>query len=1084
MGFQPCEHHGIVFALNALQAEVKALKRLQAEIAAKDIRKEKPPGRNATPARLASFRESFKFSDCLDAKFAIMGQGFIKIGGAREHNLKNITLAIPRDKLVVITGLSGSGKSSLAFDTIYAEGQRKYVESLSAYARQFLDQMQKPEVDFIEGLSPAVAIEQRSSGSSPRSIIATTTEIYDYLRLLFAHVGQAHCPETGVPIVPQTTSDIVDKILSLPPRARVMILAPVVRGQKGEFRDVVERLSREGFVRARVDGELVELASDGAGPRVRLDAKEKHTIEAIVDRLVIDPRVRVRLSDSVETALKWGEGVLLTLHQLPEGASKVQSPKSKVASESPAPRASSLAADSWIETLHSNRNFSPATGKSYELLTPKHFSFNAPSGACVVCHGLGQKMVFDESLVVPDHEKSLDGGAILPWRRGGKRMIVYYKALLRGVAANYRMNLETPYKDLPEDFKRVLMWGSGGTEIEFHFWRAGKVSAIKRPFEGVIPHLERLYHESESEFTRNRLKAFMSPQFCDACNGQRLKPEILAVTLGTDEDVLRIACSVPKQVGGNESSNESRGTQTAIRIPGLSIMDVCSLSVDKADEFFADLKLSEFQERVAREIIKEIRSRLGFLKNVGLGYLTLNRESGTLSGGEAQRIRLATQIGAGLVGVLYILDEPSIGLHQRDNDRLLRTLEELRDLGNSVLVVEHDADTIRHADYVVDLGPGAGVHGGEVVAVGTLDELLSNPRSLTAKYLTGELTIPVPRQRVKPSAERGWLQVVGARENNLKNIDARIPLGALTCVTGVSGSGKSTLVDDILRRALFRKFYGSKERPGAHRALKGFEDLDKVIVIDQTPIGRTPRSNPATYTGMFNAIRDLFARLPAARIRGYGAGRFSFNVKGGRCEKCEGDGLIKIEMHFLPPVYVICEACSGRRYNRETLEITYKGKNIADVLDMTVDEAVAFFRAVPQIYEPLLTLAEVGLGYIGLGQSGTTLSGGEAQRVKLAAELSRKATGKTLYILDEPTTGLHFHDVAKLLEVLFKLRASGNTLLVIEHNLDVIKTADWIIDLGPEGGDAGGRIVAQGPPEEVARRAESYTGQYLSRVLS
>jgi excinuclease ABC subunit A len=764
------------------------------------------------------------------------------------------------------------------------------------------------------------------------------------------------------------------------------------------------------------------------------------------------------------------------------------------------PRPSSLPPAAWVETLHSNRNLSPATGKSYEPLTPKHFSFNAPVGACRVCHGLGQKLVFDEGLVVPDPDKSLEQGAILPWRRGGKRMVVYYKGLLRGVAKHFQQSMETPYKDLPEEFKHILLRGSGGTEVEFNFWRAGKLSKVTRAFEGVIPNLQRLYQESESEFTRNRLKGFMSPQFCDACQGQRLKPEILAVTLGDAEarerfkGVMRAACCVMDTEPGPRTTQGSSATPDApsplthhasrITLPGLSIMDVCALSVERADEFFATLKLTEFQEKIAHDLIKEIRARLGFLKNVGLGYLTLDRESGTLSGGEAQRIRLATQIGAGLVGVLYILDEPSIGLHQRDNDRLLRTLAGLRDLGNSVLVVEHDADTIRHADYILDLGPGAGVRGGELVAAGTLAEVLAHPQSLTAKYLRGELSISIPRHRVKPSSERGWLEVLGARENNLKNIDVRIPLGTLTCVTGVSGSGKSTLVDDILRRALSRKFFGSKERPGAHRALRGFESLDKVIVIDQTPIGRTPRSNPATYTGMFNHIRNLFARLPSAKIRGYGSGRFSFNVKGGRCEKCQGDGLIKIEMHFLPPVYVTCEACNGRRYNRETLEITYKGQNIADVLDMTVDEAVTFFRAVPQIYEPLLTLAEVGLGYIGLGQPATTLSGGEAQRVKLAAELSRKATGRTLYILDEPTTGLHFHDVAKLLEVLFKLRASGNTLLVIEHNLDVIKTADWIIDLGPEGGEAGGRIVAQGPPEVVGKCAASHTGQYLADVLA
>jgi excinuclease ABC subunit A len=1009
-----------------------------------------------------------------------MSKEFIRIGGAREHNLKNLTLTIPRDKLVVITGLSGSGKSSLAFDTIYAEGQRKYVESLSAYARQFLDQMQKPEVDFIEGLSPAIAIEQRSSGSSPRSIIATTTEIYDYLRLLYAHIGKPHCPDTGVPIVSQTTSDIVDKILALPAKSRVMLLAPVIRRQKGEFRDVIERLAREGFVRARVDGEFVELAAD---TRVKLDKKKFHTIEVVVDRLVIDSKIRVRLGDSVETALRWGEGVMFTLHQTPVESreSRVEGTKARPALD---PRPSTLDSAEWTETLHSNKMCSPATGKSYDPPTPKHFSFNAPAGACPVCHGLGQKMIFDEALVVPDPEKSLEDGAVQPWRRAGKRMNIYYKAMLRSIAAHFNVSLETPWKNLPDDFKKVLLHGSGEIPVDFNFWRAGSQHTISRPFEGVLPNLERLFTESESEFVRNRIKPYMSPQFCDVCKGRRLKPEILAVTLGGE----RAAGVPPAEQTSLDSRSSKRvrsasGTLAARVIPGLSIMDVCALSVEKADEFFAGLKLTEFEEKIAHEVIKEIRARLGFLKNVGLGYLTLDRESSTLSGGEAQRIRLATQIGAGLVGVLYILDEPSIGLHQRDNHRLLETLKGLRDLGNTVLVVEHDADTIRNADYVVDLGPGAGVHGGELVAAGTLTEILLNKNSLTAQYLNGELAIPIPKKRLAPTEERGWLEVLGAKENNLRNIDARIPLGTFTCVTGVSGSGKSTLVDDILRRALFRKFYGSKETPGAHRALKGFEAIDKVVVIDQAPIGRTPRSNPATYTGMFNHIRDLFARLPAAKIRGYAPGRFSFNVKGGRCEKCEGDGLLKIEMNFLPPVYVTCEVCGGKRYNRETLEITYKGKNIADVLAMTVDEAVTFFRVVPQIYDPLLTLAEVGLGYIGLGQAATTLSGGEAQRVKLAAELSRKATGRTFYILDEPTTGLHFHDVAKLLEVLFKLRNTGNTLVVIEHNLDVIKTADWIIDLGPEGGDAGGRIVAQGPPEAVARCAESFTGQYLSHVL-
>ena len=990
-----------------------------------------------------------------------MSKEFIKIGGAREHNLKNLTLSIPRDRLVVITGLSGSGKSSLAFDTIYAEGQRKYVESLSAYARQFLDKMQKPDVDFIDGLSPAIAIEQRGSGSNPRSIIATTTEIYDYLRLLYAHTGEPHCPVSGQRISHQTTTDIVDKILQLPPRTRLMLLAPVVRNQKGEFRDVIERLAREGFVRARIDGQLMELASN---LRIKLEGKQKHSIDVVVDRLVVDEKIRVRLSDSVETALKWGEGSVLLLVQAPglePGAG-------------------------WAESLHSNRMFSPATGLSYDILTPKHFSFNSPFGACSVCHGLGQKLVFDPGLAVPDEEKSLEGGAILPWRRGGKRMVGYYKSLLRGLARHYKQSLETPYKQLPEEFKRILLHGSGEEEIDFHFSRAGKISTVKRPFEGVLPNLERLYQESESEFTKNRLKSFMSPQDCDGCNGQRLKPEILAVTLGGNEDDETRATSPAEGDFGMapQGCAPPSPARPPVKIPGLSIMDLCALSIDEADRFLAELKLTKFKQAIAGDVIRDIRARLGFLINVGLGYLTLNRESGTLSGGEAQRIRLATQIGAGLVGVLYILDEPSIGLHQRDNERLLKTLEDLRDLGNSVLVVEHDEDTIRRADYVIDLGPGAGVRGGELVAAGTVEDVIANPRSLTGRYLSGDLNIAAPKQRIKPSPDKGWLEIIGARENNLRKIDVRIPLGTLTCVTGVSGSGKSTLVDDILRRALFRRWFGSKEKPGAHDVIHGIENLDKVIVIDQTPIGRTPRSNPATYTGMFNDIRDLFARLPTAKIRGYGPGRFSFNVKGGRCEKCQGDGLIKIEMHFLPPVYVTCEACGGRRYNRETLDINFKGMNIADVLDMTVDEAVTFFRAVPQIYDPCLTLAEVGLGYVKLGQAATTLSGGEAQRIKLASELSRKSTGHTLYILDEPTTGLHFHDVAKLLEVLFKLRAPGNTLLVIEHNLDVIKTADWIIDLGPEGGAGGGRIVATGTPEAVAACPESHTGQYLAKMLA
>ncbi|PHX92734.1 MAG: excinuclease ABC subunit A [Pedosphaera sp.] len=1006
-----------------------------------------------------------------------MATDSIRIGGARQHNLKAVTLAIPRGKLVVLTGLSGSGKSSLAFDTIYAEGQRKYVESLSAYARQFLEQLQKPDADYIEGLSPTIAIEQRSSGSNPRSIIATTTEIYDYLRLLFAHVGQPHCPTSGQPISRQTTSDIVDTILKLPPRTRVMLLAPVVEKQKGEFRDVIERLARDGFVRARVDGELVELA---ANVRIKLDPKQSHTIEVVVDRLVVDDKIRVRLGDSVETALKWGSGKLLLLSQVPEGASGQQSAISGQAARAKAAEiVRTEQAAIWQESLLSNRMYSPATGQTFDPPEPKHFSFNSPFGACPTCHGLGQKMVFDPALIVPDAEKSLESGAVLPWRRGGKRMVVYYKALLRGLAAHFEQNLETPWKSLPEDFRRVVLHGSGDTEVAFNFMRAGKVSKLSRPFEGVLKNLERLYAESESEFTKNRLKAFMAPEFCDACAGKRLRPEVLAVTLGGPA-----VATFRLRLSETEAMTRSlKAATTTVAVPGLSIAAVCALSVDTADLFFAALPLTDFQQKIAGELVKEIRARLGFLKNVGLGYLTLDRESGTLSGGEAQRIRLATQIGAGLVGVIYILDEPSIGLHQRDNERLLKTLEGLRDLGNSVIVVEHDEDTIRRADHVIDLGPGAGTHGGEVVAQGTVAEVMANPRSLTGRYLSGDLSIPVPRKRVSPVGKAGWLEITGARENNLQNVTARIPLGTLTCVTGVSGSGKSTLICDILQRQLFRTFFGSKERPGAHRTLTGTELLDKVVVIDQAPIGRTPRSNPATYTGIFNHIRDLFAQLPSAKIRGYEPGRFSFNVKGGRCEKCQGDGLLKIEMHFLPPVYVTCENCAGRRYNRETLEINFKGMNIADILNLTVDEAVTFFRAVPKIFEPCLTLAEVGLGYLRLGQQATTLSGGEAQRVKLATELSRRQTGKTLYILDEPTTGLHFHDVAKLLEVFFKLRAPGNTLLVIEHNLDVIKCADWILDLGPEGGTGGGRIVAQGTPETVAATPGSFTGEFLNRIL-
>jgi excinuclease ABC subunit A len=987
-----------------------------------------------------------------------MSKDFIRLRGARQHNLKNLSLAIPRDRLVVLTGPSGSGKSSLAFDTIFAEGQRKYVESLSAFARQFLDQLPKPDLDHIEGLSPAIAIEQRSSGGNPRSTIATTTEIYDYLRLLYANVGQAHDPATGTPLSAQTPSEIVDKVAALPPKTRVMLLAPVVDEQRGEFRDVLERLAREGFVRARVDGQVIELI---ANKPARLDAKAKHTIEVVVDRVVIADGVRTRLSDSIETALRWGESRLLVLHQPPD---------------SPDP-------NRWLETLHSTRMYSPATGRSFDTPTPQHFSFNSPKGACTVCHGLGQKLVFDPTLIVPDETKSLEDGAVKPYRGlGGKKMVVYYKGLLKGVATHYGAPLDAPWKDLKPEFKDRLLNGTGADEIEFWFMHAGAPRKTKKVFEGVLPNLQRLYAESESEFTRNRLKNYMTLSPCDACGGRRLKPDVLAITLPRSGETHQ--CSVvSNQSGKAPAPLKTESLNTDHSVPGLSIADFGRLSIAEADSFLAGLPLTEFQRKVAGDVIREVRARLGFLIEVGLGYLTLDRESGTLSGGEAQRIRLATQIGAGLMGVLYVLDEPSIGLHQRDNDRLLATLKHLRDLGNTVLVVEHDEDTIRAADHVVDMGPGAGVNGGEIVAQGTVAEILAHPKSTTGRYLRGDLKIEVPRQRNAPREDKGWIEVVGARENNLRNVHARFPLGLFTCVTGVSGSGKSTLVDDILRRAIFRQWYGSKEKPGLHDELRGLELFEKCVVVDQSPIGRTPRSNPATFTGMFNEIRDLFASLPAARVRGYETGRFSFNVKGGRCEKCEGDGLLKIEMHFLPPVFVTCESCGGKRYNRETLEITYKGLNIADVLNLTVDEAVHFFRAVPKLHEVTQTLAEVGLGYIRLGQSATTLSGGEAQRLKLAAELSRRQTGRTLYLLDEPTTGLHFADVAKLLEVLFRLRASGNTLIVIEHNLDVIKTADWVIDLGPEGGGRGGQIVAEGPPERIAATPVSHTGSYLARML-
>ncbi len=939
-----------------------------------------------------------------------MSEKWITVAGAREHNLKNITVRIPRNKLTVITGLSGSGKSSLAFDTLYAEGQRKYVESLSAYARQFLEQMQKPDVDTIEGLSPAISIEQRTAGSNPRSIVATTTEIHDYLRLLFPSIGKVHCPSCGKPIQRQSAENITEQLLQIPEKTKVMLLAPLVRGRKGKHEEIFAAIRRQGFVRVRVNGEFCEL---DAIPE--LDKNKKHTIEAVIDRLVIDPATRSRINDSVELALATGEGLMIAMIQN---------------------------GDKWTDRLYSEKNACLDCNISFETFTPKHFSFNSPYGACQTCHGLGNMLTFDEELVVPDETLPLEE-SIHPWRRGGRRAIIYYKKLLAAVAGHYGISLSTPFNELPASFKKILFYGSGDEPINYYLRR----HKVQKPFEGLIPNLQRSYTESESEFNQERLRAYMGNQRCTACNGARLRPETLACTVG-----------------------------------GKNIYEICTLSIEQAQTFFQTLKLTADETKIARDILKEIQARLGFMMDVGLDYLTLDRESGTLSGGEAQRIRLATQIGSRLTGVLYVLDEPSIGLHQRDNDRLLATLKELRDLGNTVVVVEHDEQTIREADYVIDLGPGAGVHGGEIVFAGTPAQLLKAPKSLTAQYMRREIEIETPEQRTKASA--GYIEIRGAAENNLKNVNVKIPLGLLTCVTGVSGSGKSTLVDDVLRRALYRRFFGSKDRPGKHKKLLGVEQIDKVIVIDQSPIGRTPRSNPVTYTGAFSIIRDLFTQLPASKVRGYGPGRFSFNVKGGRCEHCQGDGLLKIEMHFLPDVYVTCPQCGGKRYNRETLEVHYGGKNIAEVLAMTINEACEFFAAIPGIERKLRTLRETGLGYLCLGQSATTLSGGEAQRIKLSAELSKKATGKTLYILDEPTTGLHFADVHKLIEVLETLRDGGNTVLVIEHNLDVIKRADWLIDLGPEGGERGGKIVVAGTPEKVAKTPESYTGKYLAEMLT
>ena len=936
---------------------------------------------------------------------------YIKIRGANENNLKNIDVDIPRNELVVLTGLSGSGKSSLAFDTIYAEGQRRYMESLSSYARQFLGQMEKPDVESIEGLSPAISIDQKSTNHNPRSTVGTVTEIYDYFRLLYARVGIPHCPKCGREIAKQSVDQMVDQIMALPERTKIQLLAPVVRGRKGTHAKLFERAKKSGYVRVRVDGNMYELSEE-----ITLDKNIKHNIEIIVDRLVVKPGIEKRLTDSVENVLELAEGLLVV--DVIDG-----------------------------ESLNFSQSFScPVCEISIDEIEPRSFSFNNPFGACPECFGLGYKMEFSEELMIPDPSLSISQGAIavLGWQSCTDKNS-FTRAILDALCKEYHFDLDTPFEDYPKEIHDILIYGTGGKEVKVYYKGQRGEGIYPVAFEGLIKNVERRYRETGSQTMKAEYETFMNITPCSACKGQRLKPGALAVTVGDK-----------------------------------NISEVTTLSIERLQKFLDELQLTETQQLIGNQILKEIKARIRFLMDVGLDYLTLARATGTLSGGEAQRIRLATQIGSGLVGVAYILDEPSIGLHQRDNDKLLATLKHLRDLGNSLIVVEHDEDTMLAADYIVDIGPGAGEHGGQVVAVGNAQEIMKNPNSVTGAYLSGKIRIPVPTERKKPT---GYLKVVGAQENNLKNIDVKFPLGVMTCVTGVSGSGKSSLVNQILYKRLARDLNRARTIPGKHKRIEGLEQVDKVINIDQSPIGRTPRSNPATYTGVFDLIRDLFAGTPDAKARGYKKGRFSFNVKGGRCEACAGDGILKIEMHFLPDVYVPCEVCGGKRYNRETLEVRYKGKNIYDVLNMTVEEAVDFFENVPSIRRKMETLRDVGLSYIRLGQPSTELSGGEAQRIKLATELSKRSTGKTVYILDEPTTGLHFADVHKLTEILRRLSGDGNTVIVIEHNLDVIKTADYIIDIGPEGGDRGGTVVASGTPEEVAKNPYSYTGKYIASIL-